>query len=155
MYWLGPASSISYTLLEMPDPLHIDWVTVCDASITELEHAWYVGYWTSNKPMRILLCGGLEDLAAGKSVTDVIEQIVHFKQKVDRQNPRNELVVATLLNPPKYTWFEDNGEPRRNHKPILPLQGLNLFFGAICPLTLASCLFNLAFCLFSVFFTHF
>ena len=102
-----------------PDPFHIDWVTVCDASITELEHAWYVDYWTSNKPMRILLCGGLEDLPAGKSVTDVIEQILHFKQKVDRQNPRNELVVATLLNPPKYTWFEDNGEPPRNHKNLI------------------------------------
>ena len=36
-----------------------------------------------------------------------------------------------------------------SREPILPLQGLNLFFGAICPLTLASCLFNLAFCLFS------
>ena len=102
-----------------PDPFHIDWVTVCDASITELEHAWYVDYWTSNKPMRILLCGGLEDLAAGKTVTDVIEQILHFKEKVDRQNPRNELVVATLLNPPKYTWFEDNGEPPRNHKNLI------------------------------------
>ena len=102
-----------------PDPFHIDWVTVCDASITELEHAWYVNYWTSNKPMRTLLCGGLEDLAAGKSVTDVIEQILHFKQKVDRQSPRNEFVVAALLNPPKYNLFEDNGEPSRNHKNLI------------------------------------
>ena len=69
--------------------------------------------------MRTLLCGGLEDLAAGKNVTDVIEQILHFKQKVDRQSPRNEFVVAALLNPPKYTLFEDNGEPSRNHKNLI------------------------------------
>ena len=31
----------SHITQRMPaDPLHIDWITICDASIAELEHAW-------------------------------------------------------------------------------------------------------------------
>ena len=29
------------TIRMEPDPQHIEWVTVCDATIDELRHAWY------------------------------------------------------------------------------------------------------------------
>ena len=49
---------------------------------------------------------------------------MHFKFTVDRQNEyhpgqHNELVIATLVNPPKYVWFRDNGPEPRNHNNLL------------------------------------
>ena len=33
-----------------PDPIHIDWVTVCNASIRELERAWLADYEKETNP---------------------------------------------------------------------------------------------------------
>ena len=104
-----------------PDPIHIDWVTVCGATVLELERAWLMDYRNERRPMRLLICAGLEDLARGRSRDDIVEDLMHFKIAVDHQNVHhpdkpNEMVIATLLNPPKYTWFNDNGIPPRNHE---------------------------------------
>ena len=98
-----------------PDPQHIEWVTICDATIDELRHAWYSDYGRNSKPMRILLSPGTEDFSRGKSVTDIIESIMYFKQIVTRVNPESELVVTTMLNPPSLAWFDDNGSQPRNY----------------------------------------
>ena len=103
-----------------PDPIHIDWVTVCGATILELERAWLLDYRYERRPMRILICAGIEDIARGRSRDEIVEDLMHFKIAVDNQNvhhpdKRNEMVIATVLNPPKYTWFTDNGHPPRNH----------------------------------------
>ena len=102
-----------------PDPLHVEWLTILNASIRELEHAWFCDYVNWRHPMRILLCAGLEDLLKGKSVTDIIESILHFQLTVSKQNAQNELVVGTLLNPPMCVWFPDNGRQPRNHRNLL------------------------------------
>ena len=67
-------------------------------------------------PMRILVTAGLVDLARGKTRDEIVEMFIHFKETVDKQNRyhpsvRNEFVIATILNPPKFTWFVDNQEP--------------------------------------------
>ena len=103
------------------DPIHVDWVTVCGATIPDLEFVWHVDYEKQRRPMRILLCAGLNDLARGKSRTDIVASILHFKQTVEKQNAfhphtKNELVVATILNPPKFVWFPENpGTPPPNY----------------------------------------
>ena len=70
--------------------------------------------------MRILLSAGIDDFAMGKSRDEVVESFIHFKDTIDRQNDfhpevKNELVIATVLNPPKICWFADNGPPPHNH----------------------------------------
>jgi hypothetical protein len=107
-----------------PDPVHIDWLTVCGATIPELEYAWDLDYGKSVRPMRILLSGGLNDLIKGKSRTDIVASILHFRIAVDHQNQyhpmvKNELVVATVLNAPKLVWFPDNGPPPPNYNNLL------------------------------------
>ena len=107
-----------------PDPVHIDWLTVCGATISDLQYAWELDYGKSTRPMRILLSAGLNDLARGKTRTAVVASILQFRTVVDRQNQyhphtNNEFVVATVLNPPKLVWFEDNGPPPPDHKNLL------------------------------------
>ena len=115
-----PRTSWSSESRMPPDPIHIDWVTVCGATIMELERAWLLDYRYERRPMRILICAGIEDIARGRSRDEIVEDLMHFKIAVDNQNvhhpdKRNEMVIATVLNPPKYTWFTDNGHPPRNH----------------------------------------
>ena len=105
-----------------PDPLHIDWLTVVGATIGELEFAWLRDYASQAKPMRILLSAGIDDLDRGKSRDEIVESFMHFKLTVDRQNEchpghHNELVIATIVNPPKYVWFKDNGPEPELQKP--------------------------------------
>ena len=107
-----------------PDPIHIDWVTVCNASIRELERAWLADYEKETRAMRILLMAGVDDLARGNSRDDIVEAFMHFKLTVDKQNSfhpekRNELVIPTILNPPQLTWFDDNGIAPPNHQNML------------------------------------
>ena len=109
-----------------PDPIHIDWITICGGSILELEHAWLRDYKNQTSSMRILLVAGVEDLARGQTRDQVVESFMHFKLTViDRQSRKipgikNELVIATILNPPKLVWFQDNGPQPRHHRNMLP-----------------------------------
>ena len=88
-----------------PDPIHIDLVTVCGATIPKLEYAWELDYHRSDKPMEILRSAVLNDLMQGKTRTDIVTSFLHFKQTLDYQNKHhpgkeNEFLVATILNPP-------------------------------------------------------
>ena len=103
-----------------PDPLHIDWVTISGGTIPDLEDAFLHDYKRQKRPMRILISAGLNDLVRGATRTIMMERFLHLKEVVDTQNfyhphTKNELVIATLLNPPKIVWFPDNGPPPENH----------------------------------------
>ena len=102
-----------------PDPFHIEWVTILNATIKDLEHAWACEYATSTRPMRVLVSAGVEDLKQGRSATDLIEDFM--QQTVEKQNGRSEFAIATLFNPPDITWFPDNGNQPRGHKNLLPV----------------------------------
>ena len=104
-----------------PDSLHVDWVTIPGATLPTLQHAWYVDYYKSKQPMRVLLVAGVNDLIRGGSMHSLTTSILNLKQAIDHQNHhhptiKNELVVATLLNPPKLTWFPDTGPPPPGHQ---------------------------------------
>ena len=53
------------------------------------------------------------------------KSILALKNTIDAQNARNELVVTTLLNPPKLTWFEDNGARPAGHINRLEITVIN------------------------------
>ena len=106
------------------DPVHIDWLTVTSATIRDLELAWLEDYHSQPRAMRILLSAGIDDFVRGRSRNQVVESFMHFKNAVDKQNSHhpeaaNELVIATLLNPPKLCWFSDNGPLPPNHPNLL------------------------------------
>ena len=70
--------------------------------------------------MRVLLVAGVNDLLRGGNFTTITNSILRLKNVVDEQNKfhpssQNELVVATILNPPKLTWFTDTGPPPPGH----------------------------------------
>jgi hypothetical protein len=94
--------------------------SVPGASIPTLEHAWSVDYAKYKRPMRILLSAGINDLLKGGTFTSITNRILNLRQTIDKQNEyhphaQNELVVATVLNPPKLTWFPDTGPPPHGH----------------------------------------
>ena len=103
-----------------PDSRHVDWVTIPGATIPTLEHAYKVDYGKYEVPMRVLLVAGINDLLKGGTLTSLTNSILRLKNTIDDQNAyhpdtENKLVVATVLNPPKLTWFSDNGPPPPGH----------------------------------------
>ena len=71
-------------------------------------------------PMGFLLIAGINDLLKGGTLTSLTNSILRLKNTIDDQNAlhpdtENKLVVATVLNPPKLTWFSDNGPPPPGH----------------------------------------
>ena len=102
-----------------PDRTHVDWVTIPGATIPTLEYAYQVDYGRYKIPMRVLLVAGVNDLLKGGTIT-ITNSILNLKNIIDEQNQfhpaaKNELVVATILNPPKLTWFSDTGPPPPGH----------------------------------------
>eukprot|EP00092_Neocalanus_flemingeri_P009037 GFUD01009723.1.p1 GENE.GFUD01009723.1~~GFUD01009723.1.p1 ORF type:complete len:266 (-),score=80.15 GFUD01009723.1:140-937(-) len=102
----------------------LDWLTVCGATIADLELAWLHDYRKETRPMRICLSAGLHDLARGRTRAEIVESILHFKRTVDQQNQfhphtHNQFLVATILNPPKFVWFPENEQPPPNHTNML------------------------------------
>ena len=103
-----------------PDTTHVDWLTIPGATISDLLLAWRLDYHREPRPMQVLLVGGLNDLLKGGDFGSVRDQIRRFEFNVNYQNKyhpglKNEFSVATLLNPPKMVWFEDNGPTPPNH----------------------------------------
>ena len=102
-----------------PDLLHVDWLTISGGTISDLTHAYRVDYKKQPRAHRILVSAGLNDLMRGASRDTVVERFIYLKETIDAQNEhhpetKNELVIATILNPPKLAWFAGNGEPPAN-----------------------------------------
>ena len=69
--------------------------------------------------MRVLVSVGINDFMRGADVTTMIEKYIALKELIEAQNSKhpqtkNEMVIATVLNPPKLVWFEGNGPPPAN-----------------------------------------
>ena len=87
--------------------------------------------------MRVLVSAGLNNLLRGATRDSMVEDFIHMKEVIqaqDAQHPhkQNELVIATVLNPPKLVWFSGNGPPPtefKNHlKDIMELNSWIKFF---------------------------
>ena len=104
-----------------PDQIHVDWLSIPEATISELEYAWTVDYHRQTQPMRVLLVAGLKDLVNGATKDSFMESLRLFKKSVDYQNryhpgASNQLVVAPLTCPPKLVWYQDDGPLPSDHK---------------------------------------
>ena len=119
------------TVICPPDPFHVDWVTIPGGTIQDLTQAFTVDYWRQTRPMRIFVSAGLNNILRGASRNSMVEDYIHMKEVVQAQdayhpNKRNELVIATLLNPPKLVWFAGNGPPPSNfHNHLGEIKELN------------------------------
>ena len=102
-----------------PDSLHVDWLTISGGTIADLRHGYLVDYRKQPRAQRILVSAGFNDLMRGASRDTVVERFIHLKETIDAQNAhhpnsKNELVIATILNPPKLVWFSGNGDAPPN-----------------------------------------
>ena len=96
------------------DPFHIDWV------ISDLTNAFIHDYKRQTRPMRVFVSAGLNDILRGSDRDLIIGKFIHMNEVIAMQNSyhpqvKNQLVIATLLTPPKLVWFGDNGPPPPNH----------------------------------------
>ena len=99
-----------------PDTSHVDWVTIAGGTISDLTDAYYNDYKREKRPQRIVFFGGLNDLIKGGTTETVLESLGGLRSVVEDQNQfhpqtRNELSIATFLNPPKLCWFPNNPPP--------------------------------------------
>ena len=71
--------------------------------------------------MRIFVTAGLNNLLKGALRYSMVEDYIQMKEVIQAQDvhhpsKRNELVIATVLNPPNLVWFAGNGPPPSNFK---------------------------------------
>ena len=96
-----------------PDSLHVDWITIPGGTVKQLIYAWRLDYHREERPQRLVLVAGLNDLLKGGNAEQLKESILDFEDQVKHQNryhlKRNEFYVAPLIIPPKLGWFLDNG----------------------------------------------
>ena len=90
--------------------------TISGGTIADLTHAFHVDYRRQLRPMRIFVSAGLNDILKGASRDTIVERFMNLKEVIDRQNlhhphAKNELTIATVLNPPKLVCFDGNGPP--------------------------------------------
>ena len=98
-----------------PDSSHVDWLSIPGASVEELLFAWQVEYGHEERPMRILLVAGLNNLIKGGDFESLTYAYKRFQVNTNHQNKfhlgsRNSFAVAPLLPAPKLVWFPDNGQ---------------------------------------------
>ena len=111
------------------DPFHIEWVTISGGTISDLTNAFIYDYKRQVRPMRILVSAGLNDLIRGGDRDLIIGRFIRLKEVIDTQNAyhphvQNQLVIASLLTPPKLVWFADNGPPpTKSYQPARDHQG--------------------------------
>ena len=98
------------------DQHHVDYLTSPGAKIEDLEHMWRLDYADENKPMDILLIGGLNNFK-NDSVEQMMTKFKNFNNTVmshsDARHPATNAStfrVATLLLAPQFVWFDDNGD---------------------------------------------
>ena len=100
----------------LPDTIHVDWVTIPGAVLSDLIQAWITDYKRERTPMRILVVAGLNDLLKGGDRVSVMAALRQFKEVVELNNQYhagtpNQFAVAPLLLPPRLAWYEDNPPP--------------------------------------------
>ena len=93
--------------------LHIDWEGVSGATVKGLKHAVSATYENSRKPIDMLVVAGCNDLVQGRSVEDIMRDLMKFKKMVLEICPRHftgksSFAVATPPLPPKYTRLDED-----------------------------------------------
>ena len=97
------------------DKFHVDYVTIKGGFIPDLYHAFRLDYSHQSKPMDVVMVAGYEDLMYGYSREYIMDGYKEFANSVinigKEQHPdtANTVAIATLMYPPRLSWFKDNG----------------------------------------------
>ena len=114
-FWEPGDSSLQYE----GDALHIDWITMSGARISQLTAAWELEYLDEKRPMDVLVVGGMDNIIRGQSgpaIVDALEHLVDLVMWQGRAHPRepNTCAIATLPYPPSLCWLRENEEVPTN-----------------------------------------
>ena len=70
--WQGMRSMNGY----QGDDIHIDFITIPEATVRELEHAFMAEYGNVHRPVDVLLVPGLNDILRGATDSEIMEDII-------------------------------------------------------------------------------
>jgi hypothetical protein len=116
------------------DTQHVDYVTIANATLPELYHAFRMDYelHQHNKPLDVVIVAGYADLLHGYAREYILDGYKHFTEAVlnmgTQRNPDtpNTVAIASLLYPPKLSWFSRDGpKPFGYHNQIEKIDWLN------------------------------
>ena len=116
------------------DTVHVDYVTIAGAFIPDLYLAFRLDYELvlHTKPLDVVLVAGYSDLEHGYGRDFIYTGYKEFTETVlsigRLRNPStpNTVAIASLMYPPKLSWFSDNGpEPYSYHNQIEKIDYLN------------------------------
>ena len=86
------------------------------ATIQELEHAWKADYGHYTNPMDVVLVAGLNNILRGETEEQIMSRFYNFMIAVAENSRKHHnhghssFAVATLIYPPKLTWFDEDGQ---------------------------------------------
>ena len=116
------------------DMIHLDYLTIPEGYVEDLVHAFRLEYELLNhpKPLDVLLVAGYNDLLQNNSRQFIMEGYRHLAQLVlnlgkdKHPGVTNSFAVASLLYPPRLSWFPDNGAtPYHLHNNLEKISWLN------------------------------
>ena len=116
------------------DTQHVDYVTIANATLPELYQAFSLDYVLRHhtKPLDVVIVAGYADLLQGYAREYILDGFKYFTETVlnlgTQRNPDtpNTVAVASLLYPPKLSWFSRDGpKPYRYHNQIEKIDWLN------------------------------
>ena len=82
--------------------IHFDIISIEDATITELNQAFLAEYGREERPVDVVLVGGIEEVRNGIQNEEILRRITAFKFSVigDSGNPSNSCAISLLPVPP-------------------------------------------------------
>lgn len=114
--FFSPPGNIGHNLYS-GDIIHQEYVTVPGATIDIITNAVKYDFVdTVKKPMDAILISGYNDIIKGHSKERIIRSMDNFAKMIYNQSIRgvrpNTCAIATMMYPPKLTWFDDNNVPQ-------------------------------------------
>ena len=104
------------------DRFHVDYVTIQGGLIPDLLHAFRLDYSHFSRPMDVVMVAGYADLLFGYGREYMMEGYKEFAKcvldigKEQHPNVANTVAIASLMHPPKLSWFKDNGPEPYNYR---------------------------------------
>ena len=123
--WRGNVDTNGYR----GDDIHLDSISIPGSRISDLNRAFLAEYKGAHRPVDVLVCAGLNDVAAGHTVDLILDDARKLRNSV-LTIPGSSCLFSTLPYPPKLTMLYDlNRNLRRDYLPII--SDVNLGFDTI------------------------
>ena len=99
--------------------VHMDYISIPEGCLSDLIHAYRLDYELSrqHRPQDVVVVAGYNDLLLNNSREFIMEGYQHLSELVlgHDKDSNNTFAVATLLYPPRLSWFADNGDKPRHY----------------------------------------